>query len=83
MSVDGSDLGGRLPLYDSEALDPAQKELYDWLMNVAVPWAEAARFRASIEGGRLIGPFNPALADAGHFVGLHRPCGRRAEDTRR
>jgi 4-carboxymuconolactone decarboxylase len=61
MSVDGSALGGRLPLFVSEALDPTQKELYDWLMDVAVPWAEAARFRASIEGGRLIGPFNPAL----------------------
>ena len=59
MTVD--DLGGRLPLYDSEALDPAQKELYDWLMNVAVPWAEAAGFEASTEAGRLIGPFNPAL----------------------
>lgn len=65
MSVDGSDLGGRLPLYDSEALDPTQKELYDWLMDVAVPWAEAARFRASIEGGRLIGPFNPAILTPG------------------
>jgi len=65
MSVDGSDLGGRLPLHDSEALDPTQKELYDWLMDVAVPWAEAARFRASIEGGRLIGPFNPALLTPG------------------
>ena len=28
MSGDGSALGGRLPLYDSEALDPGQKELY-------------------------------------------------------
>ena len=65
MSGDGSALGGRLPLYDSEALDPAQKELYDWLMDVAVPWAEAARFRASIEGPRLIGPFNPALLTPG------------------
>ncbi len=65
MSVDGSALGGRLPLYGSEALDPTQKELCDWLMDVAVPWAEAARFRASIEGGRLIGPFNPALLTPG------------------
>lgn len=65
MSVHGSALGGRLPLYDSEVLDPTQKELYDWLTDVAVPWAEAARFRASIEGGRLIGPFNPALLTPG------------------
>ena len=59
MSVD--DLGGRLPLYDGEALNPAQKQLYDWLMNVAVPWAEDAKFEARTETGRLIGPFNAAL----------------------
>ena len=59
MSVD--DLGGRLPLYDGEALHAAQKELYDWLMNVAVPWAGDANFQASTEAGRLIGPFNAAL----------------------
>ena len=59
MSIDH--LGGRLPLYDAEALDPAQHELYDWLNNVAVPWAETADFRARTEAGRLIGPFNPAL----------------------
>ena len=65
MSVDRSALGGRLPLFDSEALEPTQKELYGWLMDVAVPWAEAARFRASVERGRLIGPFNPALLTPG------------------
>lgn len=61
MSIDGDALGGRLPLYSSEALDPAQKALYDWLMDVAVPWAGAAEFEARTETGRLIGPFNPAL----------------------
>ena len=61
MSIDGNALGGRLPLYGSEELDPAQKSLFDWLMNVAVPWAEAADFEARTETGRLIGPFNPAL----------------------
>jgi 4-carboxymuconolactone decarboxylase len=61
MSIDGDALGGRLPLYNSEALDPAQKAIYDWLMDVAVPWAEAAGFEARTETGRLIGPFNPAL----------------------
>ncbi len=39
MSIDGNALGGRLPLYGSEALNPAQKALYNWLMDVAVPWA--------------------------------------------
>ena len=61
MSIDGDTLGGRLPLYSSEALDSAQKALHDWLMDVAVPWAETADFEASTEMGRLIGPFNPAL----------------------
>jgi len=56
MSIDDDALGGRLPLYSSEALDPAQKALYDWLMDVAVPWAEAADFEASTETGRVIGP---------------------------
>ena len=61
MTVDADTLGGRLPLYDREALEPAQKELFDWLMNKAVPWAEDAGFQAGIEAGQLIGPFNPAL----------------------
>jgi 4-carboxymuconolactone decarboxylase len=49
MSADESGLGGRLPLYGRKALDPAQKALYDWLMNVAVPWADAADFEARPE----------------------------------
>ena len=61
MTDDQVTLGGRLPLYDREALEPAQKELFDWLMNKAVPWAEEAGFQAGIEPGLLIGPFNPAL----------------------
>ncbi|WP_068179553.1 carboxymuconolactone decarboxylase [Mycobacterium sp. UM_CSW] len=61
MAVDGGGLGGRLRLYERAALDPAQRELFDWLTNVAVPWAEAAKFRARTDAGRLIGPFNPAL----------------------
>jgi 4-carboxymuconolactone decarboxylase len=61
MTLDGDTLGGRLPLYDRESLEPTQKELFDWLMTKAVPWAEGAGFQAGIEGGLLIGPFNPAL----------------------
>jgi 4-carboxymuconolactone decarboxylase len=61
MSIDGSGLGGRIPLYDRQALNPGQRELYDWLMKVAVPWAEDAKFQARTEIGGLIGPFNPAL----------------------
>ncbi len=64
MSIDGgglSGLGGRLPLYDRDMLNPGQRELYDWLMNAAVPWAEGANFQARTDAGQLIGPFNPAL----------------------
>jgi 4-carboxymuconolactone decarboxylase len=61
MSIDRSGLAGRLPLYSREALGPSQRELYDWLTDVAIPWAEDAKFRARTESGRLIGPFNPAL----------------------
>ena len=65
MSLDGSTLGGCLALHDREALQPAQKELYDWLMNAAVPWAENADFQACTNAGQLIGPFNPALLTPG------------------
>lgn len=61
MTVNEITLGGRLPLYDREALQPAQKELFDWLTNQAVPWAEGAGFQAGNEAGQLIGPFNPSL----------------------
>jgi 4-carboxymuconolactone decarboxylase len=54
-------LGGRLPLYDDEGLTPVQKDLFDWQMHEAAPWAEAAGFQARTQAGQLIGPFNPAL----------------------
>jgi 4-carboxymuconolactone decarboxylase len=50
-----------LPLYDREALTPEQKDLFDWQMSEAVPWAEAAGFQARTQSGQLIGPFNPVL----------------------
>jgi 4-carboxymuconolactone decarboxylase len=51
MSADESGLGGRLPLYGRRALEPAQQELDDWLINVAVPRAMRADFQASTEAG--------------------------------
>jgi 4-carboxymuconolactone decarboxylase len=54
-------LGGRLPLADPEALSPAQREVFDRMAEVIVPWANEARFQSTAEDGRLIGPFNPAL----------------------
>ena len=54
-------LGGRLPLFGDEGLTPEQKDLFDWQMREAAPWAEAAGFQARTQAGQLIGPFNPAL----------------------
>ena len=65
MSINDSTLGGRLPLYAREALDPAQKELFDWLVIKASPWAEDTGFQVSTQAGQLIGPFNPALLTPG------------------
>lgn len=65
MSINDNTLGGRLPLYGREALDPAQKELFDWLVIKASPWAEDTGFQVSTQAGQLIGPFNPALLTPG------------------
>jgi 4-carboxymuconolactone decarboxylase len=61
MSGDTDALGGRLPLADPAALSPAQREIFDRMAQVIVPWANEARFQSTAEDGRLIGPFNPAL----------------------
>jgi 4-carboxymuconolactone decarboxylase len=61
MTTGDDTLGGRLPLYDGEGLTPVQKDLFDWQMREAAPWAEAAGFQARTQAGQLIGPFNPAL----------------------
>ena len=61
MSTDPATLGGRLPLLDRESLNPAQKKLYDHMMDNVVPWANSAGFVARTDAGQLIGPFNPAL----------------------
>jgi 4-carboxymuconolactone decarboxylase len=54
-------LGGRLPLADRAALNPAQREIFDRMAIRIVPWANDAQFQSTSEDGRLIGPFNPAL----------------------
>ena len=61
MTAGAATLGGRLPLYRREGLTPGQKDLFDWQMREAVPWATAAGFQAGTKAGELIGPFNPAL----------------------
>ena len=78
MTADGVTLGGRLPLYDREALEPGQKELFDWLMNKAVPWAEGAGFQAGIEGGAAHRTLQSCPTDPRHLEGVHGICARRA-----
>lgn len=53
--------GGRLALADPDALNPAQRELFEHIHSTVVPWAHANRFAATDTDGRLIGPFNPSL----------------------
>ncbi len=55
-------LGGRLPLFDPEALTPPQKSVYDSIASKMVPWAESAGFKARLDSGELIGPFNTILS---------------------
>jgi 4-carboxymuconolactone decarboxylase len=61
MSDQTSTLGGRLPLADPSALNPAQREIFDRMATKIVPWANDAQFQSTAADGRLIGPFNPAL----------------------
>ena len=61
MSDQTDTLGGRLPLADPAALNPAQQEIFNRIARRIVPWANDARFQSTAEDGRFIGPFNPAL----------------------
>lgn len=61
MSVQSQQLGGRLPLVDPKTMERAQKDLYDRINTIMVPWAEAASFQSKTTNGRLIGPFNAML----------------------
>ena len=60
MSAAEQGLGGRLPLFDPDALTTTQRELFEHITATAVPWAQRSGFAATAEG-RLIGPFNPTL----------------------
>lgn len=53
--------GGRLPLVDIASLDPAQKEMLDYLEANKFPWARQSGFQSRLPDGRVIGPFNVFL----------------------
>jgi 4-carboxymuconolactone decarboxylase len=61
MSDQTDTLGGRLPLADPAALNPAQRVIFDRMANKIVPWANDAQFQSTAADRRLIDPFNPAL----------------------
>ena len=64
-------LGGRLPLLDTDTLDDEQRELVDYLMRTFVPWSSTTGFRSRTPDGTFIGPFNALLrspALAGQFL---------------
>jgi len=73
MSDQTDALGGRLPLADPSALNPAQQEIFDRMASRIAPWAYDAHFQSTAEDGRLIGPFNPDVlnpAIASSFLDL-------------
>jgi len=51
-------LGGRLQLIESVKYSPDQESLYQQLSQKQLPWANKNNFIASLNDGRLIGPFN-------------------------
>ncbi len=73
METQNDRLGGRIPLFDPQALTPAQQTVYSTISEKMVPWAEAAGFKARLADGKLIGPFNTILASpeiASSFLAL-------------
>lgn len=78
--TDGSErLGGRLALLRPDALDAAQKSVFETITSKMVPWADAAGFRSRTPDGRLIGPFNVVLYSpeiGGSFLGLQAEEGK-------
>lgn len=55
------DAGGRLRLLDRTELDAEQAKLHDRLLGSRVARARQAGYRAALDDGRLIGPFNALL----------------------
>ena len=73
MNVTNRPLGGRLALFDPNAVNGTQRELFDRITATALPWAQRSGFAATTARGRLIGPFNPSLLSpeiAGQFLKL-------------
>ena len=61
MTGDLERLGGRLRLFEPDALTSEQRRLDDDMTASWAPWADKAGFQAKLPDGRWIGPFNPLL----------------------
>ena len=61
MADDLERLGGRIPLFNPDALTAEQRRLHDDMTAGWAPWADKAGFQAKLPDGRWIGPFNPLL----------------------
>lgn len=62
---DADTAGGRLRLLDRAELDDEQQQLADRLSDTRVALGRRAGYRAALDDGRLIGPFNALLRAPG------------------
>ncbi|MGD0705791.1 MAG: carboxymuconolactone decarboxylase family protein [Trebonia sp.] len=60
-AIDTHSAGGRLRLLDRSELDAEQKKLSDRLTVTRVARGRQAGYRAALDDGRLVGPFNALL----------------------
>ena len=67
MSDQTDTLGGRLPLADPAALNPAQREIFDRMASRIVPWADDAQFE-STDIAFLIGIYHSVCATLTMFA---------------
>ena len=86
MPDDPRGLGGRIALFDPEALTEQQRRVYEIIDKQMVPWADKAGFNAKLPDGRLVGPFNtillsPEMAEA--FLTLQAVEGKNSSLSQR
>lgn len=74
-------LGGRLPLVDVSHLEPAQQDMLDYLEAKMFPWAEKSGFKARLDDGRAIGPFNGFLSNPELGRGFNAWCDAESEHS--
>ena len=61
MDAEQEDANTRLPLLGPQELNRDQREIYERMASSMLPWARESGFKAVLEDGRLLGPFNALL----------------------